>query len=386
MSLLSQNSVGIEGRITIRLGDTVSISSSRPVVAAKLLCGKTPQQASDIVPLLFNVCGVAQSAACQLALSEARAEPSETASTLTYQRALVLVEIARESTLRILRDTPALLQLSPTADVDYPYIARLVASFKNTLSNADQDNTAVLREIDALAQFLNKQVFGVDTNDFTEINDIEAMHEWANSANTPASQVTQLMMQADWCSQGHHDNAFHPLPKLDLNAVASQLRSEQAFDFVAAPQWDGVCHETGSFARQSGHALLKVVEKHHGIGILARWLARLLDLALIPQNLRQALSGDASVCRISTAKTGNACGIAAVEAARGRLIHMAQVEDGCISDYKILAPTEWNFHPHGVVASSLGAIDASDVDKRHRMAHMLIHTIDPCVAYQLEAA
>ena len=380
------STVGLEGQISIRFTDTVTIRSSRPLSAAQLLRGKTPQQASEIVPLLFNVCGVAQSTACKLALAVARAEFSDMPSSV-HQRILVLVENARESILRLLRDMPALVQTPSNADIDYMYIGKLVATFKNAAQQAETSNdAALLQEVDLLDQFLSQHVFGSECHSFSTIADIDSLQHWVQTTNTAAAQITRLMMQADWRSQGHHEGAFSPLPDLDLNAVARQLRSEDSYEFISQPKWQGNCHETGSLARQSGHTLLQRVQQEYGTGILARWLARLLDLASIPHSLRLALNGDASACFIETEVPGEGCGIAAVEAARGRLIHMAYLEDDCIADYKILAPTEWNFHPDGVVAGSLAAIDSTKPDQRLQMAHVLIHTIDPCVTYQLEAA
>ena len=46
--------------------------------------------------------------------------------------------------------------------------------------------------------------------------------------------------------------------------------------------------------------------------------------------------------------------IAAVETARGPLLHFARVRDGRIEDYHVLAPTEWNFHPRGLLARAPG--------------------------------
>ena len=76
-------------------------------------------------------------------------------------------------------------------------------------------------------------------------------------------------------------------------------------------------------------------------------------------------------------------GLAQTEAARGRLIHRVQLEDGKISRYQILAPTEWNFHPQGLIAQSLGNLSVSDGQQLQLLAKMMINAIDPCVGYDL---
>ena len=71
-----------------------------------------------------------------------------------------------------------------------------------------------------------------------------------------------------------------------------------------------------------------------------------------------------------------------MEAARGRLVHRVEMENGTIGSYRILAPTEWNFHPRGVVAESLATLRGGR-DKVEQQARLLINAIDPCVGYEL---
>jgi Ni,Fe-hydrogenase I large subunit len=73
-----------------------------------------------------------------------------------------------------------------------------------------------------------------------------------------------------------------------------------------------------------------------------------------------------------------------MEASRGRLIHRVALEGERISRYQILAPTEWNFHPQGVLARGLAGLDVKDPGKFRWQAGLLINTIDPCVGYDLE--
>jgi coenzyme F420-reducing hydrogenase alpha subunit len=60
-----------------------------------------------------------------------------------------------------------------------------------------------------------------------------------------------------------------------------------------------------------------------------------------------------------------------------------ELERGRIARYRILAPTEWNFHPQGVVAESLGALQGNS-NEIEQQARMLVDAIDPCVGYDLE--
>jgi len=81
--------------------------------------------------------------------------------------------------------------------------------------------------------------------------------------------------------------------------------------------------------------------------------------------------------------TGKGIGIAQVQAARGLLIHRVAIHRGRISDYRILAPTEWNFHPRGVVFQGLAALPISDADTLARQAGLFVTAVDPCVDYHV---
>ena len=82
-------------------------------------------------------------------------------------------------------------------------------------------------------------------------------------------------------------------------------------------------------------------------------------------------------------KTAAKTGISQVEAARGRLVHRVVCDDGVVSDYRIVAPTEWNFHATGSVADGLAhlATDRPDVVQQ---ADLFLTLMDPCVGWSLE--
>ena len=78
-------------------------------------------------------------------------------------------------------------------------------------------------------------------------------------------------------------------------------------------------------------------------------------------------------------------GLAQVQAARGLLVHRVQIDAGRVTGYRILAPTEWNFHPRGVVATGLADIVANTApDQLEPLARLFIAAVDPCVDYDLQ--
>ncbi|MCG7963106.1 MAG: nickel-dependent hydrogenase large subunit, partial [Candidatus Thiodiazotropha taylori] len=77
-------------------------------------------------------------------------------------------------------------------------------------------------------------------------------------------------------------------------------------------------------------------------------------------------------------------GLGEVEAARGRLFHRAVQQQGKIHQYQIVATTEWNFHPQGVVCQGLKTLSAKHEKRLLQQAEQLISAVDPCVGFQLE--
>jgi len=54
-----------------------------------------------------------------------------------------------------------------------------------------------------------------------------------------------------------------------------------------------------------------------------------------------------------------------------------------IADYQIVAPTEWNLHPQGVLALALSSLPSTD-PRSQRQAELLMAAFDPCIAFTLE--
>jgi hypothetical protein len=69
-----------------------------------------------------------------------------------------------------------------------------------------------------------------------------------------------------------------------------------------------------------------------------------------------------------------------VETARGRLYHAAQIDGETVVHYRISAPTEWNFHPQGILAQWLNILDEVNVQTALNLAQL----IDPCVAVEVK--
>jgi Ni,Fe-hydrogenase I large subunit len=149
--------------------------------------------------------------------------------------------------------------------------------------------------------------------------------------------------------------------------------------FSRAPDWQGLPVETGALARRARHPLIAAMVARDGNSVATRFAAQLVDLAeLLGRH-------DAQAVRQHTVAPGVGIGLA--ETARGLLLHQAQVgNDGRVERYRVIAPTEWNFHPSGALTLGLVGRRATDADAARRDATLLAQALDPCVAFSVEVA
>ena len=113
-----------------------------------------------------------------------------------------------------------------------------------------------------------------------------------------------------------------------------------------------------------------------GLSLWHRLGARLADLVHL------AL-GDGLACGACTLGPGE--GIAWTEMSRGLLVHWVRLEDGPqapdtarAAAYRVLAPTEWNFHPHGALAEALRSRRLHAAQARLAAA-----ALDPCIRFDI---
>jgi Ni,Fe-hydrogenase I large subunit len=151
-------------------------------------------------------------------------------------------------------------------------------------------------------------------------------------------------------------------------------------------------------ARAVDHPLVDALLVEHGNGLLTRLAALLVDLARSARRLEAPARLDTAglqaraepaTCSRKPKTGGDQCvGLGLAEAARGLLVHRVEIAEGRVEQYQILAPTEWNFHPEGVVAQGLSSIQRSGVEgpELERLARLYITAVDPCVDYQLSVS
>ena len=132
------------------------------------------------------------------------------------------------------------------------------------------------------------------------------------------------------------------------------------------------------------HPLIVVLRAKHGNSVAVRMTARLAELALLLTRLAEPRSSDDAPRWIDAFATAPGEGVAAVQTARGLLLHRARVDGGRVAGYQIVAPTEWNFRPDGALARGLDGMRADDEATLLRHARLVVQGLDPCVGCRIE--
>lgn len=335
----------IEGKITVDLkaDGTVLLNSNRSASVSDLLIGRNPEGALTVLPKIYSLCAHAHIAAARLAMG---------LELTAKEMRVVLAENAREHLLRIMIGWKA---ANDTIQLPAQPVMQLVDEMQ---ASKDGHSTAIM-----LTAYLEAHVLGCTPQQFLELDSLAQLDEWMTASDTVPSAYLAEIANNNWQGLGAGPTMF--LPKLDAKNLQDQLARP---GFSQQPDWLGSPRETGPFSRQFNHSLIKDIVRTHGAGLMARMVSRLVELALLPDQMLQN-----NEPAISTT------GLGAVETARGRLIHAVKLNGGIIVNYSILAPTEWNFHPRGVAAQSLRGLNANQ-------ARAIIEAIDPCVDYELRVA
>ncbi len=385
--------MGVEGRLKIDIYrdgtkiDRVGVSSGRPVRISELFIGKSTTGALEGIPLIFSICAMAQLSAGVSALEMAEGV-EESEDTHNARQMIVMVESIKEHLLRIAIDWPQYI-FGSLAAIDMKAVMGLPAAMRGALfTSGDAFQTGAMAQADEslvrsimaeLEEFLKNEIFGEDIADWRHRTDFATLKDWAESAGTIPARLIRSVIMRGWEGAGRCEVNF--LPQIENEDMLARLLRDDAGKFVSQPLWNGVPCETGVLSRQAGKPLVKALINHCGTGLLTRLCARLCELAYLPSDILALLAGGGESAK--PFRHGRGFGLAQIEAARGRLVHMVHVEGGMVEKYRILAPTEWNFHPSGPVVNSLARLDAASDEDLKMQAELLVNAIDPCIGFEV---
>ncbi|RZS57885.1 nickel-dependent hydrogenase large subunit [Sphaerotilus mobilis] len=358
------------------------ILGGRADVSAALLRGQTPGAAIERVALLHTLCATAHRQVAQravmLAMSSQDAAPDAAPDAATIDR--LAADIAREHARRIGHDwalawggvsqAGALSRLPRKADAHV--LADWLASEWLGLPPSTwlQDMVGPDRTIDV-------------GRDLPRL--IAALQRSAQAC--PAGIAAPLVLAVQRCLA----LPFTPGPisaplRLEDPAQARALGHAMTTPgYCRAPTWvDTVTDNAPTTVPDTGPwNRLERPPATTAPTVAVRLLSRWVEL------LRLALPLDAGGWRPAhgAVSLGEGHALTWVETSRGLLAHRVSLQghgpDTRVSDWQVLAPTEWNFHPHGTLAHALAAWPADHPDTPEAV-RLLACAYDPCMACEIE--
>ncbi len=373
-----------EGELCVRLRasagrvDRIRVASTRPDIAHSLLEGRSRAEIGAAVPALFSICSRSQAAASELACAAAAGE-ALTADTLARCVSAVSAEMVRENAWRVLLEWPRWLG-EPPSEVAVA-AARASLRFRCDASAEDRAHS------DAISAL----VFGSSAGEWLALRSLPELERWTAAGRTAAARFIGSVLGDDSAARnevvhtqaGLSADAGGPTQLFDgRNPEAWLVGISQACaadaEFARLPTWRNWPAETGALARQRSDPLVAELARHSTARIAARFVARLRELALL-------LTGNISLAVAGAQTLPSGQGVAWVDNSRGLLIHQVFLDPRQLAHrYRIVAPTDWNFHPDGALASALLGAPARDLTALKQTAQSLIHSLDPCVACRVE--
>ena len=358
-----------------------------------MFAGRTAAETASLVPLLYSVCAKAQSLACITALEQAGGV-AVAPTVLTCRRLAVAVETVREHLWRILLDWPRFAGDAP----DPEDTSRIMSLAKEFFAAIDPDGAlfriggpdaapprdrldALIAEIDALVE---RRILGISASVWRErITGGGHFDHWCQMVENASTRLMRDLIASGEAGMGQSEVA--PLPGIADEALIARVLAPTGAEFIARPAWDGAARETNPFSRRADSPLMRDLIGRFGNGILPRLTAQLLDVIDLLAEIRAEIPHLTSPEPLPW-RSPVGTGIGRARAARGLLVHVVQTADDRVRQYRILAPTEWNFHPDGAAALGLAALPDAEDAILMRRAELLITAIDPCVAYDLTLA
>ena len=349
-----------ELRVTLQVRDgrvqQVGIESTRPQLANRLLAGKPAVEAVATVPQLFSICGRSQHIAAELALAAARGAPG--AADAAKVRSIE-AEMAHEYLWRALLDWTR--AAGGAAD------ATILAAARSALAHDDRELLRVIVERDVL---------GADARHWYEHERVPEFEIWIARGGTAAAR---FLGQVQRDGPRHGAGGVPLLPRFDAGDTAQRIAAslDAEPDFERLPTFDGHPAETGAIARLRQQPLVASLASAFGRSTLVRFAARLSELA------RLACGEQAAAPLAGSLQLGAGRGLGWVETARGLLLHQIDLQGERIGRYRIVAPTEWNFHPQGALPAAMLGVHELDPADLERRTEWLLQSLDPCVTYRL---
>jgi len=348
-----------------------NLSSSRRDLVPRLARGRPAAAWPGLVSALFSLCGQSHRLCAELAIAAARS----TAPDIPVARNLQL-ESVREHLRRILLDWPRLLAADDATQAQ---------AHMDLLDCPWPSPTAPVPEaLPLLLRWLERRLLGQPPAEWLA-NWHDGGEAWLGEwcRGTPG-WLPSLLHRVHPCDR---TLALDPAAALPADGPVLAALFASAPPDPMLPLWQGHPAHTGPWSRRNLHGHPAPSSAWACLG--AR-LAEVIALCL-PDAAGRSGSGWLAWGG-ETLAPGHGLGWA--EMARGLLLHEVRLEPALAGDgaghlaaARVIAPTEWNFHPEGVAAAAIAHLPAAapDVPEPDAAVGLLMAALDPCVPYTLGA-
>ncbi len=373
----------LAGQYRLRPGNTVSVVGQRPVLLegrlGRLLRGQRGEQVGRSLSRVFTLCAHAHRRTCELALAVAHG--GQPILLPTEPPVALWLETARDHLRSIALDWPQRLpELRGVSNLDWLRDCPLPLFSTQAPADAYSSIEMLLQ----LRQWLEQHVLGQSIDKWLlDHYQPDALLDWCNAqaAHLPPARylgecypIANSLRPSTRCLHVLDEGATQQHQQ--LSQLAQSMVEEP--DFVQRPSWLGQCAENGPWIRLRHRQDEGAVQHSAWTRMSARW-TELVELAAASQQVSSFV--DTPLLSSGAMRLGQGQALAWCEMARGLLLHWVQLDaGGSVQDYRVLAPTEWNFHPQGALAGAVASLAPDDGKK----ANLLAAAFDPCVACTIE--
>ncbi|MBU2966407.1 nickel-dependent hydrogenase large subunit [Amphritea sp. 2_MG-2023] len=363
------------------------LSSSRPKQMGRLFEGRRTTQVSRMIPLLFSACTVGQRLGFARAVERCRGV-CVTEEVALGRQLLLQLENYRELLFRLVQHwlpaTPSQLKILQSLQ---SLVVAMRQRWGHLLEPVEPvplslDNRALKREQIALADQLTQwlvPLLGVAP---------EQLPEWLDRVTSASLFDAPLLRPLNELQERFaHIHLGSDLPSLpnwhqpksrQILVESSAERQKQLF--CATPRWQGRCCETGSYSTY--RAELRGMRQQGWHELSCRYAAVLAHLSDIPEMIRVLDSAGVKPVE-SQGVEPEVNGLGVVQTARGQLLHRVTLVEDVITGYDIVAPTEWNHHPQGLLAIKLQGVATATASEALSLSRTMLLLADPCVEFDL---
>jgi Ni,Fe-hydrogenase I large subunit len=338
----------------------VEIASTRPSRVTRVLSGRTPEDAARLTPMLFPLCGMAHAVALWRAVDSARG--CAVSQRLDVGREIVcLAEAAASHVWQVALAWPA--ACAARRDDASVHTARQLAERASVSLFGTQNIPVRLAENPSWSEARRAA---------------SALAELVSESVAKSAHLLEAVRAAGRAGFGRSFAETSPVPS--CAAIGRLLAADP--EFADRPEIDGLPVDMSALARQGSMERVRAVETSHGLGLLARLVARQVDALCGARRLGSLAAEAERLPEEARRATSTGEGVGEASTGRGPLVYWVRTRLGAVDDVRVVAPTDWMLHPRGTLAQALVGVEATPTLERD--AGWLVLALDPCVPWSVE--